>query len=516
MQENSTRILELVDITKDFAGTRALDSVSFDLHEGEVHCLVGENGAGKSTLIKILSGAEKPDKGKIILFGKEYARLEPKDSIKLGISTIYQDVDLVDTLSVADNIFLGEEMTNNYGLIDVKSQVKKAHDLMDELNIDIDVKLLVGDLSPAKKQMLQIVKALHRESKIIIMDEPTSSLGQEETIALMELIRNVIANGVGVIYISHYLEEIFEIGNRITVLKDGIRVGSYDKRGTDVSRIIKDMVGREASLFYQREKVEIGNTIMKVTNYSRGDAVKNISFEVRKGEIFGIGGLVGSGRTELVNLLFGIDQRDSGQMYLNGKDITSNDPRDAIENGLSMIVENRKDNGLFLIRPVKENIAVVVTERSSVFIKLKNEIALVKQIVDRLRIDVASLEQEVGSLSGGNQQKSIMARWLLSDADMFIFDEPTKGVDIGSKQEIYRFMTELVKNGKAIIMISSDMPELLSMSDRIGIMRNGEMVKIIDADKANEEEMLKEFLGINIEQQTEAGEVLNGPRESYS
>ena len=489
-------MLELKNITKDFSGTRALDDVSIDLYEGEVHCLIGENGAGKSTLIKILSGAEKPDRGMIKVFGKSYLKLEPRESINLSISTIYQDVDLVDTLTVADNIFLGNEIAYRYGAINAKEQVRRARDIMERLNIKIDVKKLVEELSPAQQQTLQIVKALYRDARIIIMDEPTSSLGQEETKALMELIKNITSRGVGVIYISHYLEEVFEIGDRITVLKDGKKINTYSTENIRVDAIIKDMVGREASLFYKRERVPIGKTMAKIMNYSRGEVVKNVTFDVKEGEIFGIGGLVGSGRTELVNLLFGVDKKESGSFTLDGKDITPSTPKEAIEKGLCMIVENRKDDGLFLIRSVKENIGIVHTDNSNFMIQLKNEIGLVRQMIQRLRIDVAGLDQEVGNLSGGNQQKSIMARWLLTNARLFIFDEPTKGVDIGSKEEIYRFMTELAREGKAIIMVSSDMPELLSMSDRIGIMRSGGMVKIIDSRDATEEKILTEFFGL--------------------
>jgi ribose transport system ATP-binding protein len=496
MIRKKTKLLELNNITKDFSGTRALDDVSIDLFEGEVHCLIGENGAGKSTLIKILSGAEKPDRGIIKIFGKSYLKLEPRESINLSISTIYQDVDLVDTLTVADNIFLGNEIAYSYGAINAKEQVRRAREIMERLNIKIDVKKLVEELSPAHQQTLQIVKALYRDARIIIMDEPTSSLGQEETKALMELIRTITSKGVGVLYISHYLEEVFEIGDRITVLKDGKKINTYNTENIRVDAIIKDMVGREASLFYKRERVPIGKTMAKIMAYSRGEVVKNVTFDVREGEIFGIGGLVGSGRTELVNLLFGIDKRESGSFTLDGREITPRTPKDAIEKGLCMIVENRKDDGLFLIRSVKENIGIVHTDKSNFMIQLKNEIGLVRQMIQRLRIDVSGLDQEVGNLSGGNQQKSIMARWLLTKARLFIFDEPTKGVDIGSKEEIYKFMTELAREGKAIIMVSSDMPELLSMSDRIGIMRSGELVKIIDSHNATEEKILTEFFGL--------------------
>jgi ribose transport system ATP-binding protein len=493
---HAEKILELVEITKDYTGTRALDGVSFDLYAGEVHCLVGENGAGKSTLIKILSGAVRPTSGRIILAGTEYTRLEPRQSIELGISTIYQDVDLIETLSVSDNIYLGDEIRTRAGFVDRAVQQRRSAELLARLNIRINARELVQDLSPAYKQMLQLAKALHREAKVIIMDEPTSSLGHEETQALMELVRQVTASGAGVIYISHFLEEVFAIGNRLTVLKDGKRVAIHEKADFAPNRIIMEMVGREASLFYKKDTAEIGAPELEVQGFTRGTAVRGVSFSVRRGEIFGIGGLVGSGRTELANLLFGVDKRETGRLLLRGKDITSHSPREAISHGIGMIMENRQEDSLFLLRPVRENIAVVKTERAGTFIAARREKADVRSMMQRFAV-AATPGQEVRELSGGNQQKTIMSRWLLNDASVFIFDEPTKGVDIGAKQAIYKFMTELAQKGKLIIMISSDMPELLSMSDRIGIMRGGEMVKIVQAAGATEAGLLREFLGID-------------------
>jgi ribose transport system ATP-binding protein len=491
-------ILELVEVTKDYMGTRALDRVSFDLRAGEVHCLVGENGAGKSTLIKILSGAVRPTSGRILLSGSEYARLEPKESIELGISTIYQDVDLIDTLSASDNIYLGDEIRTRSGFVDRKAQQRNAGALLEKLHIQIDVTRLVHDLSPAQKQMLQLAKALHREAKVIIMDEPTSSLGHEEAQALMALVRQAVAGGsVGVIYISHFLEEVFAIGDRLTVLKDGRKIAVHQKGDFAPGTIIMEMVGREASLFYQKEAAQIGPPALEVQGFTRGTAVRNVSFVVHQGEIFGIGGLVGSGRTELANLLFGVDKREAGRLLLNGRDVTSRSPKAAIAHGISMIVENRQEDGLFLLRPVRENIAIVQTERAGTFIGAKREKTSVRRMMERFAI-AATATQEVRELSGGNQQKTIMSRWLLSEASVYIFDEPTKGVDIGAKQQIYKFMTELAQKGKVIIMISSDMPELLSMSDRIGIMRDGAMVKTVRAKDVSETDLLKEFLGIDV------------------
>ncbi len=494
--EEKAKILSLNHITKDFPGTRALDDVSFDLYEGEIHCLVGENGAGKSTLIKILSGAEKPDRGEIVLFGKTYRQLSTKQAIDLKIATIYQDVDLVDSLTVADNIFLGVELRDRFGVIDTKKQEDIARDIMNRLNIHIDPQVLVDELSPAQKQILQLIKALHRDARILIMDEPTSSLGIEETRALLDLVRTLSKQGIGIIYISHYLQEVTQIGDRITVLKDGRTVASYHKSQFTVEQLIRDMVGREASLFYHKETIPIGEVGLKVQNYSRKGLVKNVSFEVRHGEIFGLGGMVGSGRTELVNLLFGIDKRDSGELYLDGKRITPNSPRQAIRNRLSLITEDRKGSGIFPIRSVKENMAIVRNEQErKVVLHLPTEKKFIDKLVQALKIQLASIEQDINSLSGGNQQKSILGRWLLSQADIFIFDEPTKGVDIGSKEEIYRLMTDLCRQQKCIIMVSSDMPELISMSDRIGVMRDGELVAIVNARETSEEELLRIYLG---------------------
>jgi ribose transport system ATP-binding protein len=491
-------ILTLNNITKDFSGTRALDDVTFDLYAGEVHCLVGENGAGKSTLIKILSGAENPDKGEIVVFGKNYRQLSTHQAIELKIATIYQDVDLVETLTVADNIFLGTELLNHFGMVDTPRQEEIASSILERLNIHIDPQILVEDLSLAQKQTLQLIKALHRDAKILIMDEPTSSLGKKETIALLDLTRSLAARGIGIIYISHYLQEVTQIGDRISVLKDGRKINTYDQTNFTVSQLIRDMVGRDADLFYKKERVPIGEPLLRVDNYSRGEVVKNISFQIGRGEIFGIGGMVGSGRTELVNLLFGVDPKDSGELYLAGRKITPHSPKEAVRNGICMITEDRKTSGLFGVRPVKENIAIVKNESNGAFINLRREAERVQEKVSQLNLQLATIEQDVDSLSGGNQQKSILGRWLMKGAEVFIFDEPTKGVDIGSKEEIYHLMTELSRQGKGIIMISSDMPELLSMSDRIGIMLNGEMVNILTAEEASEERLIQEYLGIQV------------------
>jgi ribose transport system ATP-binding protein len=490
----TARILSLERITKSFSGTKALDDVSFDLLAGEVHCLVGENGAGKSTLIKILSGAEHPDDGQITVFGRSFRHLTPRDSLALGISTIYQDVDLVTTLSVADNIFLGHELLTPMRFVDSNAQVDAAASLLRRLAIDIEPRAIVEDLSPAKQQMLQIVKALHKDTRILVMDEPTSSLGHEESRALTQLVRTLAARGLGIIYISHHLEEVFELGDRITVLKDGRRVAGYDRDQVLPDQIVHAMVGREASLFYAKERVPIGDVIVEVRGMTRGEVVRDVSFDVRRGEVFGIGGLVGSGRSELLRLLFGADMRDAGRLLIDGVDATPSSPRAAIDRGICLISEDRMGDNLFPARPVVENVAVVRNERGGAW--LRGERPEVGRLVEALRISLRTVQQEVGSLSGGNQQKSVLARWLLSGARLFLFDEPTKGVDVGAKSDIYGLLTDLARAGKTVIMVSSDLPELLSMSDRIGVMRAGRMIATVAREEADEALLMNLFLGM--------------------
>lgn len=490
-------LLRVEGITKIFGRQKALDEFSFDLNPGEIHCFVGENGAGKSTFIKILSGALSPDFGRIFYEDKEYSHFTPDESMRLGISTMYQDVELIETLTVADNIFLGNEITGLFGKVNTRSQNRKAREIMDRLSISLNERLLVEDLSAAQKQILQIVKAFHMQAKVLIMDEPTSSLGQEETKALMEMIKDLKNRGIGIIYISHYLEEVFEIGDRITILKDGHYEGTYKANEISVEEVIRKMVGRDASLFFKRASVEKKEVKLEVRNFSRHGVVEDVSFKVHGGEIFGLGGLVGAGRTELINLIFGIDKKDSGELYINGKNVVVNNPSQAINAGISLITEDRKQFALLGDRSVRENVILVNNEVfNKKIVRKKEEISIVGNMIKKLQIAVSDLEQSVLSLSGGNQQKTVIARFLLSKADIYIFDEPTKGVDIGAKEEIYKLMVQLAREGICIIMVSSDMPELISMSDRIGVMRNGKMTCILPGENVKEEELIEYFMGV--------------------
>ncbi|MCL1895142.1 MAG: sugar ABC transporter ATP-binding protein [Clostridiales bacterium] len=488
-------LLKIEGLTKRYGKNTVLDKVSFTLNKGEVHCLLGENGAGKSTLIKILSGAIAPAEGKIVLDGKEYSFLTPLESINLGISTIYQDVELIDSLSVTDNIFLGTEKTVGLGHVNHKAQSAAARGLIEKLHIGIDENAMVQNLSLAQKQMLQIAKAVHLNARILIMDEPTSSLGLEETKALMDMVRELKAEGVAIIYISHYIEEVFEIGDNITILKDGQYVGTYKVSETDIQSVIQKMVGRDASSYYHRDEVKLGEGVLEIKGYSSGDAVKDASFTIREGEILGMGGIVGAGRSELAELIFGIRKKDSGQAILNGQDITVSSPRDAIEKGFCMIGEDRKAMAMFPDCSVFENLFTVSREKEKGFLlDTKTEESQTSDIVSKVRIVMAGKEQTAGSLSGGNQQKTVIARWLLSKGKIFIFDEPTKGVDVGAREEIYKIIVELARNGNYIMLISSDMPELISLSDRIAVMREGCITQILE-ESVTEEQLLNYFIG---------------------
>jgi ribose transport system ATP-binding protein len=497
--EHNDELVLMKDITKVYGSQEVLKRVSFDLRRGEVHCLVGENGAGKSTLIKILSGAVTPEDGEIFINGQQASDLTPRSAMSLGISTVYQDAELVDSLTVADNVFLGDERLFRFPpIVNSRLQVSEARRIIDTLQMKLPADVFVEELSAAQKQELQIVKALYRNADIIIMDEPTSSLGQEETRALMKIVRSLKERGMGVIYISHHLEEIFEIGDRVTILKDGQHMGTHSISEVDMDLVIRKMVGRKASSFFSRKPVEIGETQVEIDGLTQTNVIEDVSFSVRAGEIFGIGGLVGSGRSELVNLIFGAEKPDRGTVYINGRRVKPKSPRRAIRAGMGLVTEDRKRLGILVGRDIVENMAVVHNEVfKGPLIDGKEEDRLTNKMVNELSIVASREDQTLEELSGGNQQKVIIGRWLLDDATLYIFDEPTKGVDIGAKEQIYDLLVELAERGKSIIMISSDMPELISMSDRIGIMREGHMVEIVEAKGIEEEELLRSFIGID-------------------
>lgn len=489
------KLLELKDISKSYSGVQVLKGVNIDLSEGEVLCFVGENGAGKSTLIKIISGAIQADGGTIKYFGREYGRLHPRQVIDIGVATIYQDIDLVDNLTVADNIFLGQELRNKMGFIDAKEQERQSDELLKRLKLEnIRGKDLLGDLSTAQKQCVQIAKALKNNAKVLILDEPTASLGDKETKLLLELVKNLADQGMGIIYISHFIDELFDIGKTLLILKDGTQVVVRKTAETTPEQVIHDMIGRDADSFYKREYFPAGNRKLRVEHYENKNTVHDVSFEIRSGEVFGMGGLVGAGRTELVRMIYGADPKRRGKLYIDDKEITPVSPKDAIRKGVFMISEDRKGEGLLNLRSVKENITVTHNERREL-INLRKESEIVEDSIQTFGIKTPGQDAEVTSLSGGNQQKAIIARCVLDPGEVYIFDEPTKGVDVGAKEEIYKHILDLAKADKFVIIISSDMPELLSMSDRIGVMHEGKLADILEAKQTTEDELMKKYLG---------------------
>jgi ribose transport system ATP-binding protein len=487
-------VLSLEHISKTYPGTRALIDVSLDLHAGEVHCLIGENGAGKSTLMKILAGVVRPDEGTILIEGVAHQHLTPRSALALGVSTIYQDADIVTSLTVADNIFLGKEPTSGPGVVDGGHQRRVVHELADDLGVQLDPDALGADLSPAERQLTMIVRALSFEPSVLVLDEPTASLGQNETEHLLSLVRRLAARGLGIVYISHYLEEVLDIGDRVTVLKDGRWIATEPVAEATPDDLVRLMVGREASAFFAKEAVEIGDVRLRVEGLSGPGIPEPATFDVRSGEVLGFGGLVGAGRTELMELVFGARPARTGHLVIDGETVKPRSPREAVAAGISLVTEDRASTGLFPDRSVRENLSTAWNELRGHIVQGESQLA--RGLVDRLGVVTPSIDQEVRRLSGGNQQKVIIGRWLAVDSQVYIFDEPTKGVDVGAKHDIYGFIADLLKRGRAVIIVSSDLPELLSLSDRIAIMRKGRIVGTVDAHEATEESLMKEFLGV--------------------
>jgi ribose transport system ATP-binding protein len=490
-------ILKLKNITKKFPGVVALNNISFGLLKGEVHILLGENGAGKSTLVKILSGAYSKDSGEIYLYDKKIEIKNPKHAQEIGIGVIYQELNLIPYLTVAENIFLGREYTNSIGFIHSKKIFKEAKKILDELNVDVDPDALVSTLGTAQQQMVEIARALSLNSKILIMDEPTSSLTKKEIIQLFLTIARLKQKGVTIVYISHRLEEIFQIGDRVTVLRDGNYIGTKNISETDQSSLIKMMVNRELKDHYPKRKAAIGKELLRIDKLSTNELLRNISFNLNEGEILGIYGLLGSGRTELARVIFGADNYETGEIFVSGKSTKINSPAKAIKEGIGFLTEDRKTQGLILDLCVKANICITSLDELSKFgvIDCKSEMQVSDKCVMELKIKTTGSNQVVRSLSGGNQQKVVFAKWLNTDAKIFIFDEPTRGIDIGAKQEIYELMNRLTDKGCGIIMISSELPEILGMSDRVLVMCNGKITDVFDNADLSQELILNSAVG---------------------
>ncbi|MHC4279757.1 MAG: sugar ABC transporter ATP-binding protein [Planctomycetota bacterium] len=486
---DSNIILKMNHIWKTFPGVTALDDIHFELRKGEVHVLLGENGAGKSTLVKILSGAYQKTSGEIFLFNRETNIRNPKHAQQLGISIIYQELNLIQYLSVGENIFLGREPMAGPGIINDRELFEASEQILRELGVEIDVRQAVKNLGVAEQQMVEVAKALSLESKILIMDEPTSALTEREIAELFATIRKLKSKGVSIIYISHRLDELFEIGDRVTVLRDGKCVGNVNIKDTNKSELIRMMVNRELKEQFPKKKNKPGEEVLRVESLSRESVLHDISFSLYRGEVLGISGLMGSGRTELARAIFGMDKFDSGSIYIRSEVKKLKSPRNAISMGIGFLTEDRKSQGLVLSLSVKENICLSSIER---FSKLGRMAAA--QYVKELRIKTSNLNQKVMYLSGGNQQKVVMSKWLCSQADILIFDEPTRGIDVGSKVEIYEFMNRLTAGGAAIIMISSELPEILGMSDRILVMHQGRITAEFDVEEASQEKILSKAI----------------------
>lgn len=483
-------LLSMREISKQYPGVLALDRVSIDIYEGEIHALVGENGAGKSTFIKVLAGAICPDEGKIELDGNVYSELTPALARSLGIEVIYQEFNLMPSLSVAENIFAGN-YPKKHGLIDYKEMEQRTNEIFESMGISIDPWTTVADLSVAYMQLVEIAKALAKDVRILVMDEPTAPLTANEVEILFQLMDKLHARGVTVIYISHRLNEIFRMANRVTVIRDGKKIGTFETKDMTREILIRYMVGRELNETFPRNVSQTDEVTLKAENLC-GNGVENISFELHKGEILGFGGLVGAGRTEIMRVLFGADACTGGHVWLNGKELTMRSPRESIQNGIALIPEDRKLQGVILNLPISENIILpnlkMVTKHT--VINRRKEASLISEQMRALKIVAPSMEQLVGNLSGGNQQKVVLAKWILSKSQILIFDEPTRGIDVGAKHEIYKLMCELCRQGASIIMISSEMEELLGMSDRIVVLCEGRQEGILERHQFSQEAVL--------------------------
>jgi ribose transport system ATP-binding protein len=486
-------ILRMECIFKKFPGVQALSDVDLNLNEGEIHCLVGENGAGKSTLIKILAGAYKKDEGRILINGEEVDIINPYVGRMLGISVIYQELGLVPSLSVAENIFLGNENYHRIGTINWKKTKEEAKKLLNTLGIDFPVETLVRDLSVAHQQFVTTARALSVKSIILVMDEPSAVLSGKELDLLFETIKRLKKRGMGIIYISHRLAEVFEIGDKITILRDGRKVHEAKVSEISMEQVVKHMVGREIKEYFFKEKITSGENVLTIKNLERAGVLHNINLQLRKGEILAISGLVGAGRTELARAIAGADPIDRGEIVLNGHKVRIKSPLAALNLGIGLIPEDRKRYGLLLERSVEENISLPILQNISGYgsIKFKKLFETVKYYIEYLRIRTPSFDQLANNLSGGNQQKVVLAKWLASKCQILVMDEPTRGVDVGAKVEIYHLMNDIVKGGGAIILISSELPEVLSLSDRILVMCEGRITKELIPEDTTQEEILQ-------------------------
>lgn len=481
--------IALAGVDKRFGGIHAIEAIDFDVFGGEVHALVGENGAGKSTLMRVIGGGHQPDAGTIRVEGREMTFRNPHAALAEGIAVIHQETALAPDLSVAENVYLGTLPA----VIDWRGLRTKAHELIASLGFDIDPAGLVGSLSAAQCQVIEIAKALSGQVKLLVLDEPTAALAPSDANRLLEIVRGLRARGVGIVYISHRLEEVFAIADRITVLKDGKRVDTVKPDSLTRDDLIRKMVGRPLSVLFPQRHATLGDEILKVTGLTRGNAVRDVSFTLRAGEVVGLGGLIGSGRTEVARLIFGADARDSGTIELKQKPFAIRSPIAAVRAGIGFVPEDRKGQGAVLSMPIRINATLAALKSVSGpggFLKFGRERAFVKELMASLRIKARSMDADVATLSGGNQQKVVLAKWFHADGDLIILDEPTRGVDVGAKVEIYSLINQLAERGKAVLVISSEHQELMGLCDRILVMGEGQIRGQLEPADYSEERIL--------------------------
>ncbi|MCM0650830.1 sugar ABC transporter ATP-binding protein [Clostridium swellfunianum] len=493
--------LELKGVSKVFPGVRALDSIDLDIYPGEVHGLVGENGAGKSTLIKILTGAHKNEAGKILIEGKEIQLNGPRDAMKHGITSIYQELNIVKQLSVAENVFLGREIKNGNGkgLLNINEMRKKSAELLAELGQNIDTRMNVAKLGIGQQQMIEIAKALSIKTKLLIMDEPTSSLTDREVKELLRTVKELKGKGIAVVYISHRLDEVIEICDRVTVMRDGRKIETLPIEKVKIDGLIKLMVGRNLNHQYPKIEANPSEEALRVEKLRKLGVFEDVSFKVRRGEIVGFSGLVGAGRTEVMRAIFGVDEYDSGEVFINGKKAEITCPKDAMKHGIAFLTEDRKGQGLVLDNTIEFNTNIASYDKNSpgTLLDLKRLKKLTNEKIKKLNINPPSESFIVRQLSGGNQQKVVIAKWLNTQADIFIFDEPTRGIDVGAKVEVYNVLNSLVEQNCAVIIVSSELPEILGMSDRIYVMHEGKITAEIARKDANQENIMLAASGEN-------------------
>ncbi|NWO18448.1 ribose ABC transporter ATP-binding protein RbsA [Leptotrichia sp. oral taxon 223] len=487
------KLLELKGVTKTFPGVIALDNVDFRVYKGRIMALAGENGAGKSTLMKVITGIYTKDKGEIVYKGKNINFSGITDSIEAGIGIIHQELNLLPELSIMENIFLGREIVNSIGKIDYKVMKMETLTILEKLGVDYDPYTKVGKLSIAEQQMVEIAKVLSQNAKLIIMDEPTDALTEKETEKLFKIIKELKESGAGIVYISHRLKEIFEICDDITIFRDGKYIDEKEVSDIDENQLIELMVGRKLENYFPRDEIELGDEILEIKNISN-KYVHDVSFKLKKGEILGISGLVGAGRTELCKTLMGSIKKDSGEIILNRKNLKINSEEEALKQHLFYVSEDRKKDGLILGMSVKENMSLSAIRRfENKFLKInfKKEEKLVDSYISKFKIKTPGMEQLIKNLSGGNQQKIAIGKALMTEPEILILDEPTRGIDVGAKRDIYLLINELKKTGISIILISSEMPEIIGLSDRILVMSNGKITAEFDRKEVTQEKLMK-------------------------